>query len=174
MHLVLGTLLAADGVPRVTGDSGGIVVIGIGNGYRRDDGVGLAAAEALDVRAIPNVVVKTDIADPMGLLEAWTDAARVVIIDAAIADPSTPGRIRRCDLTDMAAQTEGLHSHSIDIGRTHALGRSLGRVPGELVVFTVEVADTDDGLGLSPRVAGAVPKVVEMVVAEINRALPVI
>lgn len=157
----------------MTGDSGGIVIIGIGNGYRRDDGVGIAVAAAVDVRSIPNVVVKADIADPMGLLEAWTDAALVVIIDAAFANPSTPGRIRRCELTDVAAQTEGLHSHSIDIGRTHALGQSLGRVPGELVVFTIEVADTGHGIGLTPQVAGAAPKVADMVAAEINRALPV-
>ena len=156
----------------MTGDSGGIIGIGIGNGYRRDDGVGIAVAAALDVRTIPNVVVKQGIADPMSLLEAWTDAALVVIIDAAIAIPSTPGRIRRCELTDVAAQTEGFHSHSIDIGRTHALGRSLGRVPGALVLFTIEVADTNEGIGLSPQVACAVPKVVDMVVAEINRPCP--
>lgn len=150
-----------------------IVIIGIGNGCRRDDGVGIAVAAALDVQAIPNVVVKTGIADPMSLLEAWTDAALAVIIDAAIADPATPGRIRRCELTDVPVQSEGLHSHRIDIGRTHALGQSLGRVPGELVVFSIEAADTDDGIGLSPQVAGAVPKVVDMVVAEISRALPV-
>ena len=157
----------------MTGASGGIVIIGIGNDLRRDDGVGIAAAAALELLAIPNVVVKTGVADPMSLLEAWTGASLVVIIDAAIADPSTPGRIRRCELHDVAAHTGGLHSHSIDIGHTHALGQALGRVPGELVMFSIEVAGTDHGIGLSPQVAGAVPKVVESVRAEINRALPV-
>lgn len=155
------------------GTSDGIVIIGIGNDYRRDDGVGIAAAAALELLAIPNVVVKTGVADPMSLLEAWTGASLVVIIDAAIADPSTPGRIRRCEWPDVPAQSEGLHSHSIDIGRTHALGQSLGRVPGELVVFSIEAADTDNGIGLSPQVAGAVPKVVDSVRAEINCPLPV-
>ena len=153
--------------------SGGIVIIGIGNGYRRDDGVGIAVAAALDARAIPNVVVKTGIADPMSLLEAWTGASLVVIIDAAVASPSTPGRIRRCELTDVAIQFEGLHSHSIDVGRTYAMGQALGRVPGELVIFTIEVPHTDHGIGLSPAVAGAVAKMVDTVVAEINRVLPV-
>ncbi|OSC24451.1 peptidase M52 [Mycobacterium vulneris] len=156
----------------MTGAIGGIVVIGIGNGYRRDDGAGLAAAAAVDVRAIPNVVVKTGIADPMSLLEAWAGASLAVIIDAAIANPPNPGRIRRCDLTDVATQSDGLHSHSIDIGRAHALGQALGRVPDELVMFTIEVPDTDHGIGLSPPVAAAVPMVVDMVIAEINRAPP--
>lgn len=109
----------------------------------------------------------------MSLLEAWTGAALVVIIDAAIADPPTPSRIRRCELSDLAAQPAGFHSHSIDVGRTYSLGQALGRVPGELVVFSIEAADTDDGIGLSPQVAGAVPKVVDMVLAEISRAMPV-
>lgn len=152
----------------MTQASGGIVVVGMGNGYRRDDGVGIAAAAALDVLAIPNVVVKTGIADPMSLLEAWTGAGLAVIIDAAIADPSTPGRIRRCDLTDVATQPEGLSSHTVDIGRTHALGQALGRVPGELVVFSVDVPDTGHGIGLTRQVASAVPKVVDMVAAEID------
>ncbi|WP_406815417.1 hydrogenase maturation protease [Mycobacterium sp. M23085] len=157
----------------MTGASGPIVIVGIGCGCRRDDGVGIAAATALDDRAIPNVVVKTGIADSMSLLEAWTGASLAVIIDAAIATPSTPGRIRRCELSDVAAQTHGLHSHSLDIGRTHELGQVLGRVPDELVMFAIEVPDIDHGIGLSPLVADAVPKVVDMVVAEINRALPV-
>lgn len=146
----------------------GVVVIGLGNVYRRDDGVGVAAATALDRLAMPNVAVRTGIADPMGLLEEWTDAGLAVIVDAAIADPSTPGRIRRCELHDVPAQLEGLSSHGIGIARTHALGRALGRVPARLAVFTVEVEDTGHGTGLSPRVARAVPEVVRVVAAEIN------
>lgn len=151
---------------------GGVVVVGLGNRYRRDDGVGVAAGVALDDLALPNVIVRTDIADPMSLVEAWTDAGLAVIIDAAIADPSTPGRIRRWDLSEIPTQAEGLSSHSVDIGRAHALGQALGRIPGEFVMFTVEVADTGHGIGLGPRVASAVPEVVDMAAAEINRARP--
>lgn len=156
----------------MTDEPRGVVVIGIGNDLRRDDGVGIAVADALEALAIPNVVVKTGIADPMSLLEAWTGARLAVIIDAAIANPLTPGRIRRCALTDLATQPDGLSSHGLDISRTYALGQALGRVPGELVVFTVEVPDAGHGIGMTPPVAGAVPEVVDRVMAEINRALP--
>lgn len=145
-----------------------IVVVGLGNRYRRDDGVGVAVAAALDDLTLPNVAVRTGISDPMGLLEAWTGAELALIIDAAIVTPSTPGRIRRCDVRDLPAQPEGLSSHTVDIGRTHALGQALGRVPGTLAVFTIEAADTGHGIGLTPRVARAVPEVVGMIVAEIN------
>ncbi len=146
----------------------GVVVIGLGNSYRRDDGVGLAVATALDDLALPNVRVVTGIVEPMGLLEAWSGAALAMVIDAAVATPSAPGRVRRCTLADVVAAHEGLSSHSVDIGGTHALGQALGRVPDALVVFTVEVADTGHGVGLTPQVARAVPEVVHLAVAEIN------
>jgi hydrogenase maturation protease len=147
---------------------GEIVVIGLGNIYRSDDGVGIVAAAALDELALPGVRVVTDIVEPMGLLEAWSDARLAVVIDAAVGTPSTPGRVRRCGLNDVVT-ADGLSSHSVDIGRTHALGEALGRVPDELVLFTVEVADTRHGTGLTPQVARAVPEVVGMAVREIKR-----
>jgi hydrogenase maturation protease len=39
-----------------------------------------------------------------------------------------------------------------------------------LVIFTVDTADTRDGVGLTPAVAAAVPKLVEAVMAELTQA----
>lgn len=146
-----------------------IVVVGLGNSYRKDDGVGIVAAAALDDLALPGVRVVTEVVEPTSLLEAWSGAGLAVVIDATVVTPSTPGRIRRCVLKDVVAASEGLSSHGVDITRTHALGQALGRVPDALVVFTIDVADTGHGIGLTPQVAGAVPEVVCMVVDEINR-----
>lgn len=153
----------------MTGDGGRVAVIGLGNRYRRDDGVGVAVATALHDLAWPNVVVTSDVAEPTALLEAWTGAGLAVIVDAAIAVPANPGRIHRYQLDEVPDQPEGLSSHKVDIGGTHALARALGRVPGAVVVFAVEAADTGAGDGLSPVVARAVPLVIDMVAAEINR-----
>ena len=124
----------------------------------RDDGVGVVVADALNELALPRVRVVTGIVEPMSLLEAWSGAGLAVVIDAAVVTPSMPGRVRRCTLDDVAAASEGLSSHSIDIGRTHALGQALGRVPDALVVFTIEVADTGHGIGLTPRSQPPCPK----------------
>jgi hydrogenase maturation protease len=146
----------------------GIVVVGLGNSYRRDDGVGVAAA-ALDDLKLPNVRVVAGVVEPLSLLDAWSGAELAVVVDAAITTSSTPGRVRRCTLGDVVTAAEGLSSHSVDIGRTHALGQALGRVPGALVLYTVEVADMGHGIGLTPQVAAAVPEVVGMAVVEIKR-----
>ena len=166
MHLMLDTLFDADGAADVTGE---IVVVGLGNSYRGDDGVGVAAAGALNDLELPAVHVVTGIEEPMSLLEAWSGAKLAVVIDGAVGTPSVPGRVRRCTLGDVVAASGGLSSHSVDIARTHALGQALGRVPDALVMFTIEVTDTGYGIGLTPQVASAVPEVVGMAVAEIKR-----
>lgn len=153
----------------MTEDAGRVVVVGLGNRYRRDDGVGVAVAAAVRGLAWPNVVVTSDIAEPTALLEAWTGAGLAVIIDAAVAAPANPGRIHRYPLDEVPRQADGLSSHGIDVGGTHALARALGRAPGSVVVIAVEAADTGDGEGLSPPVARAAPLVAGMVAAEINR-----
>jgi hydrogenase maturation protease len=163
---MLGPLFDADGAAAVTGE---IVVVGLGNSYRRDDAVGIVAATTLNDLALPGVRVVTGIPEPMSLLQAWSGARLAIVIDAAVATPSLPGRIRRCTLRDVDDAPEGLSSHGLDIGRTHALGQVLGRVPDALVVFGIEVADTSHGIGLTARVAAAVPDVVDMAVADINR-----
>ncbi|OBG32654.1 hydrogenase maturation protease [Mycobacterium sp. E3198] len=144
------------------------VVIGLGNRYRRDDGVGIVAADELERLGLSGVRVVTDIAEPMSLLQAWSGARFAVVIDGAVGSPPAPGRVRRCALGDVASG-DGLSSHGIDLVRTHALGEALGRVPAELVLLTVEVADTGHGVGLTPPVERAVAEVVDMAVGEIGR-----
>lgn len=166
---MLSAFLDVDGATTVTGISGGVVVVGLGNRYRKDDGVGVVAAAALGELALPRVRVLTDVAEPLGLLDAWWGATLAVVIDAAVAKPSMPGRVRRFTPGELTTAREGLSSHTIDIDRTRALGQALGRVPDALVVFSIDVADVGHGSGLTPRVAGAVPEVVRLVVEEINR-----
>jgi hydrogenase maturation protease len=142
------------------------VVIGVGNDYRRDDGVGPAVAAAIGELALPDVRVLTGIEDPMRLLDAWSGAALAVIVDAAITTESMPGRIHRIT-ADALASITGISSHNFNVAEAFALGQALGRAPHQLVLLAVEVADTGHGIGLTPQVSAAVPAVVTAAVAQI-------
>ena len=162
MHLVFGPLPEPDRRTPLNR-----LVIGIGNSYRRDDGVGLAVAEEIADRGIPNVRVVTAIGEPGAILDAWTGAPLAVAVDAAMSDGSTPGRIRRWTPGD-APESGLVSSHALGLPQTFALGQALGQIPDELVVFTVDIADASHGVGLTPAVAAAVPEVIKAVLEELG------
>jgi hydrogenase maturation protease len=147
----------------------GTIVIGIGNSFRRDDGVGLAVAQEVARRRPPGVRVITATGEPGGLLDAWTGADLAVVVDAAVGDDVQPGRIGRWTPgeTDACGMVS---SHAFGIPQAFALGQALGQTPDRLVVFTVGIVHTDHGPGLTPEVAAAVPAVVTAVSAELRQA----
>lgn len=133
----------------------GAVVIGIGNEFRRDDGIGPAVAAELTARNLPGVRVVACAAEPAALLEAWAGAGRAVLVDAAVGDQ--PGRVRTCGL-DALAEPSPVSSHDLSVRQAYELGRALGRAPESVAVVTVDVADTGHGQGLSPAVQAALPE----------------
>ena len=144
-----------------------VAVIGIGNCFRRDDGVGPAVAAAVEARRIAGVRVLTDAADPVAVLDTWAGARLAVLIDAVVTAPPRPGRIHRCAM-DQLGGLPAVSSHGMDVATLLALGEALQRMPADVVVLGVEAGETGNGPGLTPDVAAVVPLVVDTVVAEIE------
>lgn len=133
-----------------------IVVIGVGNPFRRDDGVGPAVAAAVTA----DVTVLTCPAEPTAILDAWAGSEVAVVVDAAVGGP--PGRIRAAALHEYVDERP-VSSHDLSLRHTYELGRALDRAPDTLVVVTVDIADAGHGVGLSPVVAAALPEAVRTV-----------
>ena len=144
------------------------VVIGIGNSFRRDDGVGLVVAEEVAKRSVPDVRVVTAVGEPTAILEAWSDARLAIVVDAATGEDVSPGRIRRWTPDQSSAPSGAVSSHAISLPQAYELGEALEQLPRRLVVFCVDVADTGYGVGLTPAVAAAVPAAVDAVLSEIG------
>jgi hydrogenase maturation protease len=145
-----------------------VTIIGIGNDFRRDDGVGLTVAQQIAERNLPGVCVLSGISESTAMLDAWSGAVRVVVVDAVAGASAAPGRIRRWTPADLET-TAVVSSHALGLAQTCALGKALARMPDELVVFTIDVADTDHGIGLTPAVAAAVPHLVDLIVDEVSQ-----
>jgi hydrogenase maturation protease len=138
------------------------VVIGVGNEFRRDDGVGPAVARAL---AASGVRAEVSDGDPVRLMEAWEGADLVVIVDAVRCTPSVPGRWHR---TTLPHTVPAASSHGFGVPEAVELAEVLDRRPERLVVYAVEVADVGFGTGLSPAVAAAVTPLTAAVQAELQ------
>jgi hydrogenase maturation protease len=152
-----------------------IAVIGVGNEFRRDDGVGWAVVELLrkgaEAGALPpGTVFATCDGDPGRLIALWESAALAVVVDAAHAHPATPGRIHRLELDSGHLDRPGTtSSHGLGLGEAVELARVLGLLPDRLIVYAVEGADGSFGTGLSPAVAASVDPLVSAVEDELAR-----
>ena len=145
------------------------MVIGIGNPFRRDDGIGPEVAAQIQEQRLPGVRVVIADGEPAGLLEAWEGADLAVVIDAIQRVPATPGSIHRFTASQLETGNTTASSHGLGVPDAIRLGRALERLPGQLVILAVEGADTGPGTGLSDAVAAAVPHVAAAVMAELKR-----
>ncbi|WP_433613146.1 hydrogenase maturation protease [Prescottella agglutinans] len=142
-----------------------LVVIGLGNEYRRDDGLGPAVVRALRGR-LPGGAEVAAVADTVDLLTAWDRARLAVVVDLVLRTPPDPGRLHR--LTVDGPDTVGTPGgHGTDVAAALALARILGTAPGRVVLYTVEGVDVRAGVGLSPAVRRAVPAAAAAVASEL-------
>lgn len=145
----------------------GVLVVGLGNPARGDDGVGERVARRLGPLVPAGVDVMHRAGDVMALIEDWAGYGALVVVDASAPD-GNPGRVRRFDLSEEAlSPAVGVaSSHAFGLAEAVAMARALGLAPELIIVYAIEGADFDSGAPLSAAVAAAVDGVVAAVLEE--------
>lgn len=147
-----------------------VLVIGLGNLERSDDGVGVVTARQLKLAAQSCVAVKESSADLTTLFDVWRGYDEVILVDAMHAG-DTPGRIRWFDVsvTDLPEATFAEHStHAFGLHQAIAMARALGELPRSVLVVGVQGVDFAPGVMLSTDVRDAVDGVVTAILARIG------
>lgn len=146
-----------------------VVVIGVGNDYRSDDAVGLAVVRTLKAKEPPGILCLESDGDGTTLMETWSHASRVIIIDA-ISSGAQPGTVYRFDaLTQpLPASYSFSSTHAFGVAEALQLAHTLDQLPASLIVYGVEGKHFVAGTELSPEVKHAVQEVVEQVTREVQ------
>lgn len=142
-----------------------ILVIGLGNPERCDDGVGVVVARRLQARAPDCVRVEQSGGDIMSLFEMWRGFDFVILIDAMKANDAI-GSFRWFDVStcDLPEETFPEHStHAFGLHQAIAMARALGELPRNAFVVGVQVGDFTTGSTLSVEVERSVDAVVASV-----------
>lgn len=146
-----------------------VLIVGVGNELRGDDGAGIAALRALRPRAEAlGVAVAEEQGEATSLLHAWDGRAAVVLVDA-MRSGAPPGTLRRLDASTAplpAGVVGATSSHAVALGDAIELARVLGRLPPRVVVHAVEGAIFDVGAGLSDPVRDALSALEDAVLAD--------
>ncbi|WOP39116.1 hydrogenase maturation protease [Streptomyces sp. Li-HN-5-13] len=148
-----------------------VVVIGVGNPLRGDDGAGPAVVEALRGRVPDGTALVVSDGEPARMLDLWRGGDSVVVVEAIRAWPGRPGQLHTLTAAQAAGRTAGTAStHALGLGECLALAEALGRLPRGLVVHAVEAAGTEIGTGLSEAVRRALPALADRAAASVRQA----
>lgn len=145
-----------------------ILIIGIGNDFRRDDRAGLAVARGLRLLKLPKAEIAEASGEGTQLMDLWEGRDSVLMVDATFSG-NRPGNIQRFVANDQALPTRSFRysTHAFSLGEAIEMARALGRLPKRLTVYGIEGKDFSPGEGLSVEVASAVDKLI----AEISAIL---
>jgi hydrogenase maturation protease len=146
------------------------VVIGVGSPLMGDDGVGVAALEALreEWDFEPHVEMLDGGTWGMNLLPFIESAKRVVLIDAIDvgADPGSLIVLERDELPRFLSTK--ISPHQIDLREVLALAELRGTLPDDTVAIGLQPSRVEMSAELSPVVTCALPGLLQRVVERIE------
>lgn len=168
-----------------------ILVAGVGNVLRRDDGFGVETAQRLQRAGdLPEgvTVIETGIGG-MSLVQQLLDGYDALIVLDATQRAGPPGAVyvlgaetpNLADLDQDSRESLFADMHYAEPGRVLMLAKALGALPPRVWIVGCEPADTEDiGIGLTPEVArgvlcavGEVRRLIASIAAEAAPVEPV-
>jgi hydrogenase maturation protease len=144
-----------------------VLVIGVGNELRSDDGAGIAVARRL--RDAADLDVCELQGEPTRLLDAWQGRDAVVLVDT-MRSGAQPGTIRRIDASQTAVPSVlggSTSTHAVGLGETLELARTIGRLPRRVVVYAIEGRRFEAGAPMSDSVRLWIDELVARVLSEV-------
>lgn len=144
------------------------VVIGCGNLYRRDDGIGIAIIQGLrrEMDTLPTDVALYDAGTSgLDIIFKARDCEQLIVIDACRSG-SDPGAVFRVPGNEFELpHTPSLTLHAFRWEHALYAGKRLfgEHFPGRVTVFLIEGADFGFGDELTPRVEEAIAKVIKQI-----------
>jgi len=147
-----------------------MLIIGVGNEMRGDDGAGIRVARRIREQKLPNLTVLEHSGEGTSLMEAWKHRNQVIVIDAAHSD-SPPGTIHRYEIHQkpLPSNLFRFSTHTFGIAEAIELSRALHELPASIIVYGIEAKAFDTGSALSPEVQSAIDFVVDEILSPQSR-----
>lgn len=147
-----------------------LMVIGIGNESRADDGVGLYIAERLEQRYRGGIKVLKHRGGTTNLIHEWEGFDKVIICDA-VHSGQRAGFIYRFDYPkdEFPEEIFRFSTHTFSLGQVLELAKLLNHLPKEVIIYGIEGKFFTVGDRLSPEVQESVSEVIERIRKDIDR-----
>jgi len=148
----------------------GKLVMGIGNVLLKDEGIGCHVVHALGEADLSDVEI-IDGGTSLDVLQLCEDADKLIIVDA-VRGGGMPGQIYRFRIGDITLEQKPLLSlHDMSLIDSLKLMRLWHNIDGA-VIIGIEPKDIGWGLELSPELEQTVPRIIDVILAELNNTSP--
>ncbi len=146
-----------------------ITVIGIGNSYRSDDGLGVEILRRLEGEGLPNVEIVEASGEGAYLIESIKNKNYVLVFDA-VSSGAEPGTIFRFEAHKEPIPTEFFNysTHAFSLAEGVELARTLNQMPEKLLVYGIEGEDFKSGVELSAKIKRAIPEVIKLALTDLK------
>ena len=153
-----------------------LLVLGIGNPWAADDGVGPEVVRRLQVGwqeegGDSALVEFQTLSQPdLGLLDALAECDALIVVDAVVSG-AAPGTVHREVWQPGAVDSRGVErasSHGFGVRELLEMAAALGRLPARVELWGIEIESTEPGEGFSAAVGEAIPGVVEQLLAVVQ------
>ncbi len=147
-----------------------IVVLGLGNLIRSDDGLGVHAVRLLarDPRVPDGVEIVAGETQGLNLLPLIEDATHVLALDA-VNTGAVPGTVMRFDLSTLEPLPGNPSVHQLGFADLLEALRWLDKAEKHMVLVGMQPGETGWGDSLSPIVTAALPQLIEAAVADLQQ-----
>ena len=148
----------------------GKLVVGTGNVLLKDEGIGCHVVHALGEADLSDVEI-IDGGTSLDVLQLCEDADKLIIVDA-VRGGGMPGQIYRFRIGDITLEQKPLLSlHDMSLIDSLKLMRLWHNIDGA-VIIGIEPKDIGWGLELSPELEQTVPRIIDVILAELNNTSP--
>jgi hydrogenase maturation protease len=141
-----------------------ILLICLGNQFRRDDGVGHYIASHAVLKNAPIQIIENS-SSCIELLDSWNKKKLVILVDA-VKSGSHPGTIFRLEsLGELDSfSIFPFSTHAVGLAECIALSKTLNLLPSDSVFFGIEGKDFGFGTELTDGVKNAAERLVAEIV----------
>jgi len=145
-----------------------VLVMGVGNILRRDDGFADAVLKELELRDLPETVELFDAGtSAIDLMDVFDGREHLIVLDA-VRGGQPAGTLYRFSPDQVESGALPMNSlHQVGLLETLKIGELVDCKPKATVVIGAQPADTSLGIGLGPEIMQAVPRAVQLVLDEI-------
>jgi hydrogenase maturation protease len=149
-----------------------LIILGMGNKFFGDDGVGIIIAEKLSdtFKDQKNIAVEETNWGGFRIIDLLSGYKSAIVIDALKTGKKPAGHIHKLDYKNFVHSVRMVSFHDVNFATAVEFAKEIGRtMPENITVFAIEVEATDHfSETLTPKVEEAIDTCIQMIMEEIN------